>query len=385
VLETAAEEVFRLSEKVALPDGVRDFVNSEADLLRFLRGTLLDEMRLWGYEEVFVPTLELDGVLKRPSAYSEELLYRLFDRKGRVMVLRPDITQSVARLAGEQREEQLPLRYSYFGNAFRQLREGSGRPHEVWQAGFEFIGPDTAQADAEALCLGFAALERAGMSEVKACVGYPALAAGLYSPMNIPPIGFSEMELGIQALVNAPEQCVQHLERLVQAVIQCGLEQSCIFDMTLAREIGYYTGPVFEFYAAGGSRPLAGGGRYEHVCSRTGRTIAATGLAIDVLQVMTLLKDRESRQSVSRCGVLLGYEPEAFDRAQQLAQCLRKTGNVTEVQQGVKDARELCERAKQRKRKSAIFVTRSGYEEYVLPEADQRESSGVLTGSSGWH
>ncbi len=105
------------------------------------------EFELWGYREVTVPTLELAEVTpgaepgsSRVETYSSEMLYRLFDRKGRVLVLRPDITEPVARMACSDQDLPQLQRFSYFGNAFRQRQAGTGQPHEIWQAGFEIIG-----------------------------------------------------------------------------------------------------------------------------------------------------------------------------------------------------------------------------------------------------
>ena len=55
-----------------------------------------------------------------------------------------------------------------------------------------------------------------------------------------------------------------------------------IFDLGLARELGYYTGAIFEVYAPGLGAPLAGGGRYDTLLERFGRDLPAVGFAITV-------------------------------------------------------------------------------------------------------
>ena len=46
-------------------------------------------------------------------------MYKLFDKEGNTMVLRPDITPSIARcVAKYYKEEDLPIRLSYIGNTY---------------------------------------------------------------------------------------------------------------------------------------------------------------------------------------------------------------------------------------------------------------------------
>jgi ATP phosphoribosyltransferase regulatory subunit HisZ len=58
-----------------------------------------------------------------------------------------------------------------------------------------------------------------------------------------------------------------------------------IFDLGLVRTLGYYTGPVFEVYDAAFGSPLGGGGRYDDLLGRFGRSLPACGWALDVERV----------------------------------------------------------------------------------------------------
>ena len=55
-----------------------------------------------------------------------------------------------------------------------------------------------------------------------------------------------------------------------------------IFDLGLARGLGYYTGAVFEVYDASLGAPLGGGGRYDELLGRFGRDLPAAGWALNV-------------------------------------------------------------------------------------------------------
>jgi ATP phosphoribosyltransferase regulatory subunit HisZ len=58
-----------------------------------------------------------------------------------------------------------------------------------------------------------------------------------------------------------------------------------IFDLGLVRTLGYYTGAVFEVYDAAFGSPLGGGGRYDELLGRFGRSLPACGWALDVERV----------------------------------------------------------------------------------------------------
>ena len=56
--------------------------------------------------------------------------------------------------------------------------------------------------------------------------------------------------------------------------------QRVIFDLGLVRSIGYYTGAVFEVYDPALGAPIGGGGRYDDLLGRFGRSLPAVGFAL---------------------------------------------------------------------------------------------------------
>ena len=58
-----------------------------------------------------------------------------------------------------------------------------------------------------------------------------------------------------------------------------------IFDLGLVRELGYYTGAVFEVYDPAVGFALGGGGRYDELIGRFGRRGRRAGIALDVQRV----------------------------------------------------------------------------------------------------
>ena len=78
---------------------------------------------------------------------------------------------------------------------------------------------------------------------------------------------------------------VEGLRSLYALLEQRGVADRVIFDLGLVRQLGYYTGAVFEVYDPAVGFALGGGGRYDDLLGRFGRELPACGMALDVQRV----------------------------------------------------------------------------------------------------
>jgi len=82
------------------PEGVRDIYSVEYRKKQELEGKLQTVFHLFGYQDVQTPMLEYFDVFgKEIGTIPSKELYKFFDREGNTLVLRPDITPSIARVA----------------------------------------------------------------------------------------------------------------------------------------------------------------------------------------------------------------------------------------------------------------------------------------------
>jgi ATP phosphoribosyltransferase regulatory subunit len=302
-----------------VPSGTRDVLPEEMRELR----TLTDAMRAVfdeaGYGEIHTPALEYESVLRRGDPEAARPAYRFFDEDGRVLVLRSDMTIPIARVvASRYTSAEPPLRFSYFAHAYRAVRPQRGEAREQLQAGIELVGSPGAEGSAEALILLCRTLDAAGLRDYRVGVGSASLYVSLLDSLRVP-MGprrkllhelttrdFVGLEREIAAL-HLPAEHVELLLRVPQlrggveilkpageaaaglkelhALLPEDVRERVIFDLGLARDLGYYTGAIFEVYDAALGVPIGGGGRYDDLLGRFGRPLPAVGWALDMDRV----------------------------------------------------------------------------------------------------
>jgi ATP phosphoribosyltransferase regulatory subunit len=313
------------SRTTPIPPGTRDVLPDEMRELRAISGCMRDRFEEAGYGEVHTPALEYEDVLRRGEERAAGARYRTFDDQGDVLALRSDMTIPIARVvATRYAEEDPPLRFCYFAHAWRATERGVGEPREFLQAGIELIGPTAPDGEAEVLALTIAALEAAGLRRHRVGVGDGSLYRSLLAALEVPaeehlPLleclsrrdlvglemrvsglaGIRERErellVGLPELRGGPEvleradgpvaEAVQGLRGLYELLAERGVADRVIFDLGLVRELGYYTGAVFEVYDPAVGFALGGGGRYDDLLGRFGRQLPACGVGLDVQRV----------------------------------------------------------------------------------------------------
>jgi ATP phosphoribosyltransferase regulatory subunit len=274
---------------------------------------------------VHTPALEYEQVLTRGDPAAADPAYKLFDEQGNVLVLRSDMTIPIARVVSTRyATASPPLRFCYVAHAWRAVERGVGEPREFLQAGLELIGAGGPEADAEVVALTVAALDAAGLRRHRIGVGDGSLYSTLLGSFGVPEeghlpllealsrrdlvglemgvrsldqladrerellIGLPELRGGPEVLEGAAEPAaaaVKGLHALHEALEQRGVADRVIFDLGLVRELGYYTGAVFEVYDPAVGFALGGGGRYDDLLGRFGRELPACGIALDVQRV----------------------------------------------------------------------------------------------------
>ncbi len=332
-----------------IPSGTRDVLPDETREVHVITEALRGVFEKHGYGEVSTPALEYETVLARADMAEARPAYRVFDESGAVLVLRSDMTVPIARVVATRYPTvEPPLRFCYVAHCYRGVRPQRGQPRELLQAGIELIGAPAPQGTAEALTVMCDALDAVGLKGYRVGLGDASLFGALMASLHVPQPSrpellatlarrdFVELEQ-LLAAAGLPDEASQLLlsvpqrrggpevldgmpgpaaeaasgMRQVHELLAPEVAERVIFDLGLLRSIGYYTGAVFEVYDPALGAPLGGGGRYDDLLGRYGRSLPAVGFAlgIDRLHIALAGEERgtgaladDPQQSVARGG-----------------------------------------------------------------------------------
>ncbi|MEM4763008.1 MAG: ATP phosphoribosyltransferase regulatory subunit, partial [Desulfurococcaceae archaeon] len=131
------------------PRGMRDLVESEAELYEYLFSEFKNTARKHGFEPIITPTVEYFSLFEAKSG--EEIkrsMYVFEDKSKRLLALRPEVTASVIRAyLRSMRGRAKPIRLYYVAQCFRYEEPQYARYREFWQGGLEIIGDQDVNAD----------------------------------------------------------------------------------------------------------------------------------------------------------------------------------------------------------------------------------------------
>jgi ATP phosphoribosyltransferase regulatory subunit len=314
-----------------IPSGTRDVLPDETREVRAITDALRGVFERHGYGELYTPALEYESVLARADMAEAQPAYRVFDESGAALVLRSDMTVPIARVVATRYPTvDPPLRFCYLAHCYRGVRPQRGQPRELLQAGIELIGSPAPQGTAEALTVLCAALDTTGLEGYRIGLGdaslFPSLMGGLGVPEDARPrllaalvnrdfVGLEQELAGLrlgaperELLLDVPQRrggpevlassngvvadAAANM-RQVYELLQPEVAERVIFDLGLVRSIGYYTGAVFEVYDPALGAPIGGGGRYDELLGRFGRSLPAVGFALGVDRLHLALMGEE--------------------------------------------------------------------------------------------
>lgn len=334
------------------PEGVRDIYGKECENRREIEGRIHEIMKLYGFQHIQTPTFEFFDIFRqeRGTVASKEM-FKFFDQYNNTLVLRPDITPSVARcVAKYYAREEMPIRLSYSGSTFIHRRGYQGKLSEISQIGAELMNDSSSDADAEMIALTVECLAKSGLKEFKIDVGHAGFIRGLMeetgfqkeeveeykrllanknifgveeylekkkiSPelrellIKLPDL-FGGRETLAYARENVHHACaleaLERLETVYEILGIYGLSDCVTFDLSMLSHYEYYTGTIFKAYTYGTGEAIVTGGRYDKLVEQFGKEAPAIGLAIVLDQLMNALYKQSAAFSEKKDNVLVLY------------------------------------------------------------------------------
>lgn len=353
------------------PEGVRDIYNKECEKKLTLQNHLHEIMKGYGYRDIETPTFEYFDVFSREVGTTPSRdLYKFFDREGNTLVLRPDMTPSIARAAARYfGGETDPLRFCYVGNTFINNSSYQGLLKESTQLGAELIGDNSVDSDAEIIAMVIECLLKAGLKEFQVSIGqvdfYESLLkeAGMEGEdeealkrliTNKNNFGVEELlcekniredlkELfvslpklygGMETLEKARTMtenpgalaALRRLEEIYEVLKIYGVERYVSFDLGMLSKYMYYTGVIFRAYTFGTGSAVVKGGRYDQLLGHFGKEAPSIGFVVVVNQLLNALERQKIEIPSSEEPIVLRYRPEERDAMIRKAGELRREG-----------------------------------------------------------
>ena len=318
-----------------IPSGTRDVLPDEMRELRDITEAVRGVFELDGYGEVWTPTLEYEAVLARGGGAPPA--YRVFDDHGEVLALRTDMTIPIARLvATRYPTAEPPLRFCYFAHAYRGVRPHRGQMREFLQAGIELVGapaPDghrrgadgpvprarrrpacaaTGSASATRRCTArllrsFHVAQRglrparrgARQARLRAARSASSRELGLGDDDKALLLRVPQLRGGPEVLEDADGPVAERGRGPARRSTSCWPPRSPSASSSTSassRDLGYYTGAVFEVYDPALGEPIGGGGRYDDLLGRFGRPLPAVGFALGIDRLHIALTGEEAQR-----------------------------------------------------------------------------------------
>jgi len=329
-----------LSE-MRLVRGMRDLMGPEMYVNDYLIETAIRVFRLFNYEPLDSPVLELwETLAAKGGEEVESDTFKFTDKGRREVGLRFDLTVPLARIIASNPHLPKPFKRYAIGKAWRYDRPQAGRYREFTQADVDIVGSSSASADTEVVLVALEFFRRVLGDDYLIRVNNRKVLKGLTEKAGIPDslaaecfrsidkldkigkdgvleelrnrgIGKEESDFimdnislkgkgstslrEFRELLNGSEvgiRGVEELSAMAESFEESDVGNLVEFDMSLARGLDYYTGPVFEGAYLGEPKvgSIAGGGRYDNLIEKFGGPpTPATGISLGIGRLIDVM------------------------------------------------------------------------------------------------
>jgi len=395
------------NELLHTPEGVRDLYGEECAAKEAMRQRISDVFHRYGFRDIQTPMFEFfDIFAKERGSVSSRDMFKFFDKEGNTLVLRPDITPSIARsVAKYYAQETMPVRLCYCGNTF--INHGSllGHMKEITQIGAELIGDETSDADAEMLACLIDCFLAAGLKEFQVEIGHNGFMRCLLKDLNLE----EEVRMELVELVEAKnfygadeilEQAgaskeireifrrlsvcfgsiekiaeikqvtedpvlisyIEYIEKLYSILSYYKLESYVYFDLAKMGRFEYYTGIIFQGYTYGTGEVLCTGGRYDSLLKHFGKDAPSVGFAINLDLLLLTLSRQKIHVKIEDVGSILLYDRAQKEKAIRSAVDMRKNGKKVTLMKRFteKSIEDYIDLAKRQKNTALIYLSEDG-------------------------
>ncbi len=384
--------------KLHTPEGMKDYLPKERALKTEIEKNVSEVFDKFGYSRITSPTFEFNEVFADMGGVKDRRTYKFLDRDGSLLVLRPDMTPAIARIAATAfSAKDIPLRFSYIENMFRSNENYQGKLREFTQAGIELIGVNSIDADVEILVIAIKSLLAAGVRDFKLDLGHAMFLKSIIDEANVDEKTAIDIQKNIinknyasvNELANKIEnkniryilqelpfliggmsviekvrdkvkgsnavEALDYLSRLYAIMESLDMSKFISFDLGVIGSMDYYTGLIFRGYTRGTGSSVLDGGRYDNMVVKFGSDMPAVGFSIKINDIMNIAASAADPDE----HILLVYDESSRTAAFAKAEELRDKGSIVEMSLTAQEA----ENRRARGINKIIYVDSTGIRE----------------------
>ena len=335
--------------------GMKDILPEEMFIRDYLINIIKKTYGSFGFTSIETPAMEhIENLLSKQGGDNEKLIFKILKRGEKLKLenikdendlvdagLRYDLTLPLARYySNNQANLSNPFKALQIGNVYRADRPQKGRFRQFTQCDIDILGEASNLAEIELILATTKALSEIAKGKrfsVRINDRRILMAMALYAGYDEDNIGnvfiiLDKMDkIGMEGVkkelteLDGEEKCSKYLSlfeglkdntdavlslkdklkgfiedgvleglcEIMDTVLEVNTNDfSLVFDPTLVRGMGYYTGTIFEVSMEGFSGSVAGGGRYDKMIGRfTGNDTPACGFSIGFERIITILLD----------------------------------------------------------------------------------------------
>jgi len=337
----------------------------------YARETLIEQLRsrfsTYGYREISTSVFEQYNLYATMNGtVNHQEMIKTIDNTGQVLVLRPDITIPLTKeLASNLSSLDEDLRYFYVLDVYRQIT-GTHEYRQHTQAGVEYFGNPSAEADAEIIALAIHILRDLNVGNFTIELGHAGFFKEIIEEIQLEGDHFHELKRLIQGK-NVPEmeQLLQTLslssdmkqiisslpflygkladvldktaklplttrlkekladiEAIYEVLEAYGVAEHIVIDLSLINHMDYYSDIIFQGFIERIGKTVLMGGRYDTLSEHFDANFPAIGFAYDVGLLLAGSSLPES-VGVPAIDFVIEYDKQAETRAITFAQALR--------------------------------------------------------------
>lgn len=351
--------------------GTKDILPDEVGQWQYIEKFISERLERNNYREIRTPIFEMTELFARGVGADTDVvskeMYTFTDKSHNSLTLRPELTAPVVRAFIQNNLSQISpvTKLYYFGSLFRQERPQKGRLRQFNQFGFEIIGSEYPEADAEVIQTVYDIYTQLGINDLVVRINsigsresrkqYLTVLKSALKPYikDFCPTCQERMEKNILRLFDCKiENCHKILDKHAPSIIdhldpedaqhfeevKSLLDAAYVpyeIDNKLVRGLDYYTRTTFEITSSllGAQDAICGGGRYDYLVEDLGGTpTPAVGVASGMERLLLILNEL---QAIPLKETNLIYMAVIGDIARQVAfnisTTLRSRGFTVEV------------------------------------------------------